>query len=385
MDTIIKYLRLLLLITLSAYTGADIGFFAAHKLPVVDDFFYSRQFPIRGSNVDNIIIVGIDNNTMERFGILRYKRSVYAEVLAKILEGGPKAIAVDIFFDGVRDIKDDLRLIKTLNSANGNIVLAIYVNEAEKFLLNHDNITSKEYFNGNELISLGSVYGVVKKSSYGGITKLLLTPQFDKEGREYYPLPIVALTKYLNADFDAYPYGYEDNATIGGISIPTFTDKYLDRYMYINYTGGPEAFNLVAFEKVPQMNPEVFKDKIVLIGTVGDSMSDNHQTPISKTTPGIVIHANIIHTIINKRFISPMGRDYQWLFVFIVMIAAFILFYYAKNKISIPTALVILVIVKLTIDLMFTHYGIYVQFFPFIVSTWFVSTCAIIFRKSNNC
>lgn len=80
-----------------------------------------------------------------------------------------------------------------------------------------------------------------------------------------------------------------------------------------------------------------------------------------------------------------MGRDYQWLFVFIVMIAAFILFYYAKNKISIPTALVILVIVKLTIDLMFTHYGIYVQFFPFIVSTWFVSTCAIIFRKSNNC
>ncbi|MBF0486729.1 MAG: CHASE2 domain-containing protein [Nitrospirae bacterium] len=380
MNTIKIYLRLLMFIMLSAYMGADIGVFAAHKFPVVDDFFYSRQFPIRGSNVDNIIIVGLDNNTMERFERLRYKRSVYAQVFARILEGGPKVITVDIFFDGVRDIKDDLRLIKTLNNADRNIVLAIYGNEAEKFLLNNDNITSKGYFNGNELISLGSVYGVVKKSSYGGITKLLLTPQFDKYGREYYPLPIVALTKYYNADFDLYSFGYEDNATIGGISIPTFTDKYLDRYMYINYTGGLETFNIVPFEKVPHINSEIFRDKIVLIGEVGDSMSDNHQTPIFKTTPGIIIHANIIHTIISKRFISPMEHNYQWLCVFIVMIAVFILFYYTKKKISIPAALVTLVIVKLMIDVLFTRYGIYVQFFPFIVSTLFVSICAIIFR-----
>ncbi|MBF0568360.1 MAG: CHASE2 domain-containing protein [Nitrospirae bacterium] len=380
MNTLKIYLRLLMFIILSVYVGADIGVFAAHKLPVVDDFFYSRQFPIKGDNVNNIIIVGLDNNTMERFGRLRYKRSVYAEVLTKVLKGGPKVIVVDIIYDGVRDINDDLRFINMLNDANGNRVLASYVNETNKFLLNNDNITSNGYFNGNELIALGSVYGVVKKSSYGGITKLLLTPQFDKDGGMYYPLPIVALTKYYNADFDLYSFGYEDNATIGGVSIPTFTDKYLDRYMYINYIGGPEAFNIVPFEKVPQMNPEVFKDKIVLIGTVGDSMSDRHQTPISKNTPGIVIQANIIHTIINKRFISPMGHDYQWLCVFILTIVVFILFYYAKKKISIPTALVTLVIVKLMIDWLFIRYGIYVQFFPVIVSTLFVSICAIIFR-----
>jgi CHASE2 domain-containing sensor protein len=154
--------------------------------------------------------------------------------------------------------------------------------------------------------------------------------------------------------------------------------------MYINYIGGLEAFNPVPFDRVPYMNPDVFKDKIVLIGTVGDLMSDNHQTPLSKITPGIVINANIIHTILNKRFIAPLGHEFQWLIVFVATIAVFILFYYAKAKISIPTALLTLAIVKLSIDLLFTRYGVYVQFFPFIVSMVFVSMCAVIFRKCNH-
>ncbi|MBF0320999.1 MAG: CHASE2 domain-containing protein [Nitrospirae bacterium] len=364
--------------------ATDTGFYAALKFPVVDDYFYSRQFPISGGKAGNIIIVGIDDNKAERFGKLLYKRSVYAEVLAKILEGRPKAIGVDIFLEGVRDLKDDLRLIKMLNAANGNIVLAVLVRETDKFLLNADNITSKGYFNGNELVTLANVQGIIRKSSYGGITKLLLNPQFDEDEKKYYPFPIVILTKYFNADFDAFPYGYDDNATIGDVSIPTFTDKYWDRYMYINYVGGLEAFNPVPFDKVPQMNPEVFRDKIVLIGTVGDLMSDNHQTPLSKITPGIVINANIIHTILNKRFIAPLGHEFQWLIVFIAAIAVFVLFYYAKTKISIPTALLTLAIVKLTIDLLFSRYGLYVQFFPFIVSMAFVSMCAVILRKCNH-
>ncbi|MEO5360630.1 MAG: CHASE2 domain-containing protein [Nitrospirota bacterium] len=384
MNTIKNYLRLLMLIVLSAYIGTDIGFLTAHKLPIADDYFYSNQFPIKGDKVDNITIVTIDNEMMYKNGRLHYKRSIFAKVFAKILEGGPKAIGVDIFFDGIRDIKDDLRFINMLNDANGNIVLGIYKNEPENFLLNIDNITSEGYFNGNKMIALGNVQGIVDNSTYGGITKLLLTPQFDRELTMYYTLPIVVLSKYFNAIYESYPFADDDDiASIGNVSIPTFTENCHKRYMYINYVGGLEAFNPVPFEKVPDMNPAVFKDKIVLIGVTADTMEDSHRTPLSGNTPGVVVHANIIHTIINKRFISPLRQKYQSLGVFFVAIVVFISFYYTRMKISIPAALLTLVIVKLTIDLLFTRYGVYVQFFPFIVSTVFAGMCAMIFRKDS--
>ncbi|MBF0403879.1 CHASE2 domain-containing protein [Candidatus Magnetominusculus xianensis] len=364
--------------------GTDIGFLTAHKLPVADDYFYSKQFPTKSDKIDNITIVTIDNETMYKNGRLQYKRSMFAKVFAKILEGGPKAIGVDIFFDGIRDIKDDLCFINMLNDANGNIVLGIYKNEPENFLLNIDNITSEGYFNGNKMIALGNVQGIVDNSTYGGITKLLLTPHFDNDLTIYYPLPIVVLSKYFNAIYKSYPFEDDDDiASIGNVSIPTFTENCHKRYMYINYVGGLEVFNPVPFEKVPDMNPAVFKDKIVLIGVTADSMEDSHRTPLSRNTPGVVVHANIIHTIINKRFISPLRQKYQSLGVFFVAIVVFIPFYYTRMKISIPATLLTLVIVKLTIDLLFTRYGVYVQFFPFIVSTVFAGMCAMIFRKDS--
>ncbi|MCG6552563.1 MAG: CHASE2 domain-containing protein [Candidatus Magnetominusculus sp. LBB02] len=358
-----------MLIVLSAYVAADIGFIASEKFPVVDDFFYSRQFPIKGGNLSDIVIVGIDNNSMFKFGKLHYKRSVFAEAFCKILEGGPKVIAVDIFFDGVRDLKDDLRFINTLNNTNSNIVLAIYVKETKKLLLNNDNITSNGYFNNNELITPGNVQGIIAKSAYGGMTKLKLNPQFDELMTMYYPLPIAALSKYYNAEID---------------TLPIVTDKFQDRYMYINYIGGLEAFNVVPFEKVSHINPEIFKNKIVLVGVIGQTMEDFHPTPLSDKTPGIVIHANVIHTIINKRFISPLRQSYQRGCVFIAAIVVFLLFYYAKTKFSIPAAFVILLIVKLTIDYLFSRHGQYIQFFPFTLSAAFVSLFAVIFREKNH-
>ncbi|MBF0516909.1 MAG: CHASE2 domain-containing protein [Nitrospirae bacterium] len=387
MNKIKTYLQLVLLITLSAYVAADIGFLAANEFPVADDFFYSRQFPSKyekDSKSSNIIIVTIDNQTMYKSGRLQYKRSVYASVLSKILEGHPKAIGVDIFFDGQRDIKDDLRFVNMLNTANGNIVLAIYKNEPDNFLLYSDNITSKGYFKGNESISIGNVQGIVENRTYGGVKTLLLTPRSDKYGNIYDCLPIVVLTKYFNADFQEFPRSDNDIATIGNISIPTLTDKHSDRYMYINYIGGLEAFNTVPFEQVPHMNPEFFKDKIVLIGVTEALMEDNHRTPISDNTPGIAIHANIIHTIINKRFISPVQPRYQWFCVFFASMAVFALFYYAKTHICVAAAILSLAAVKAAIDLLFSHYGLYARFLPFIVSSMCVSICALVFRKNNH-
>jgi adenylate cyclase len=57
--------------------------------------------------------------------------------------------------------------------------------------------------------------------------------------------------------------------------------------------------------KAPIVDPAIFRDKIVVVGTTGAGLHDVFAVPFKGNMPGMQIHANVIDNILSSRFMEP--------------------------------------------------------------------------------
>ena len=70
---------------------------------------------------------------------------------------------------------------------------------------------------------------------------------------------------------------------------------------------------ILAGEK-PQVDPAVFRDKIVVIGTTAAGLRDLFTVPFAEgIMPGMQVHANIIDNLLSQRFMRPIGAGWNLL------------------------------------------------------------------------
>jgi CHASE2 domain-containing sensor protein len=109
---------------------------------------------------------------------------------------------------------------------------------------------------------------------------------------------------------------------------------WFNQYQIINYLGNQRNFITIDARHFSDslMDLSIVKDKIVLLGYMGDSLSavkkleDFYFTPLNKriagrTIPdmyGVVIHANIISMVLNHRFIYSVPFFFECIFSFII-------------------------------------------------------------------
>jgi adenylate cyclase len=78
---------------------------------------------------------------------------------------------------------------------------------------------------------------------------------------------------------------------------------------------------ILAGEK-PEVDPSVFRDKIVFVGVNASSLFDAFETPFSRgRMPGIQIHAAVADDILSNRFMSPAGEGWTLGTVFVCALA----------------------------------------------------------------
>lgn len=274
-----------------------------------------------------------------------------------------------------------MKLIEVLDKADTHIVLAAYPMEVDNLIINKiESLSPYRYYNYKN-ISIGNVE-LFADSKAAGITKISAIPVIDgRYEREYLPFAIVVVSKYLGADYKQITLSDKGTlvATIGDIEIPLKPS-----YMLINYIGGYESFNIISFEKVAETDPSIFQDKIVLIGASAESIGDSFVTPISKKTPGVAIHANAIHTIINNQFILEVPVPYQMGIIVLICCAIPILVYFLRPLTSLSTSIFILIAYKIIIDCIFTKYRLYFSFTLFFFSVLFSYFGTFLWIKLKN-
>ncbi|WFD10525.1 CHASE2 domain-containing protein [Tepidibacter hydrothermalis] len=286
------------------------------------------------SKVDtsNIIIIGIDDLSLEKLGQWPWPRSYHAKLVDIISKGNPAAIGIDIIFsESSNDINEDIAFAKAIEKSN-KVVLSQYGIFEETSKLGQ--------INAYDLIE--PIEDLKNKASVGHINVFT-----DKDGvvrRELVDF------KYENEDIKSFDYQiynkYLESTKKDVDKIKVSKDKSNRRY--INFVGKardniaditrntddlytiPYKFKYIPFSAVleDQIYPEIFKDKIVLIGPYTLGIDDYYYTPMDtqERIYGVEIHANIIQSYIDNSFKQNIPDHFNIIILLIFSLIGFILF-----------------------------------------------------------
>ena len=266
------------LISLAALTvftvmswGQSLGF-------VLYDQFH-RWSPAMPGN--EIVVIEIDDRTLEAKGSWPIARSVYTELLRKLADSGnqPKAIGFDIFFSQPQP--QDQALAEQMRR--------------------HRVFLAKEQPRRSSMVSAESVQiSPVLAEAAQGLVQVNLS--FEKDGslrgfrlvEEGVPQMALAMSG-LSARSDAA------------------NGDYRRLHLVHPQVGFPSAS--MADVLAGQVPLELFKDKFVFIGSTAPSLGDHYPTLYSGLldagTPGVMLHANLLSNLLHEELVVPVHPGLQ--------------------------------------------------------------------------
>lgn len=299
-----------------------------------------------------IMVVAIDDASIERLGRWPWPRGYMAEMVAHIASAGPALIGTNILYteadrnSGLEEMKalrekvltlkapaalldaiteseqrlDNDALLTASLAATGKVILPLFFTLGEQggnpdpAMPEYLKKVSREQASPGNLLQAGELAAPIPPFAEKALSLGHINIQADRDGtvrREALTVyhrgrifPSFALQAALNylriAPKDITVSA--DRLTAGRLAIP------LDERgrMLISFNGGFGTFPTYSFFDVASgsVKPETFKDKIVLIGPVATGIAGFTVTPFQSTYPGIEVMATVIENLLNNNVIS---------------------------------------------------------------------------------
>ncbi len=287
------------------------------------------RFLIRGMvpASDKIIIIGTDDEALDKIpDPFIFWSPYFAEIIKAVAGGGAKAMGLDFL--------QTIALKKLVEGEDLDGIMADAIAEAEKLiminLLRWDDAANglkalnplPRYLFASDPDNIGFSNLTIDNDGCVRRQTLLLD---DVEGNVYGYIGLKVIAKYLDSPIEKKG----DSVYVGDYVIPV--NAYNE--MLINFTGPSGTIPIMSFYKVWQLAHQgnanffqkTFQDKIVLIGPGNIYSQDFKPTPFyrsrlytgTRQTLGIEIVANVVNTIIERRFIVPVAL---WQTIFTILI-----------------------------------------------------------------
>ena len=286
---------------------------------------YMRMRPLE-SRDNRIAIVGINEDDLRAIGQPIFPDAVYADLLNKLKAMKPKVIGLDIYRDLpvepghqklVEVFKSTPNIVgikKVVGERQADVTEAAPVLEENKragandLKVDSDQKIRRAYL----FVTLQNRQNILSFASHIALRYLKsfdISPE-QIEGDKY------QLGKAVLEPFEADDGGYV-RADAGGFLI------------ILNYRGPSRSFETVSMmdilkDRVPL---DWGRDRIILIGAVGQSFNDLHSTPYSSSLirslepmSGVEVHANLISQLISsaidgRSMIKIWGDTYEWIWI----------------------------------------------------------------------
>ena len=321
-----------------------------------DNLLYDAQLSFWTRSVsDDIIIVAIDDESLNDLGRWPWPRSMHARLINQLETESPLAIGLDIIFSepDANNPMSDVLLARAMQ-ASGKVVLPVFMSQESRNSYPIEALPLPEYT--SNAAALGHVH--IDISDDGIARRVYLKEGIGEPHWLHYSLALLSITDKavelepkLDVDEQANQYSPMEWSREYPFLIP--------------YAGPPGHFHQIGYSQVlsGQYPKNLFQDKIVLVGTTAQGMGDALPTPLSGnggTMPGVEIAANIIDAILNDLRISELEKP--WLIIITVVLVAFpLLIYPYLNPTSTLLVLASIVAATLTVvALLLWFFGIWV-------------------------
>jgi adenylate cyclase len=345
----------------------DVAFLRFMELKALDLRMVSRGNIAAGGET---VIVAIDEKSLSELGRWPWPRTVMARLLEQLKAYGARVVGLDVIFSepdenasiktiaelsreieriGLADARLKGLLEKKRGAADTDADLARSVERVKNVTLGYffhisdrevGHLTSEQIEAGAAAVA-SSRYQMVQAAkkvdermfvrAHAAVTNIReLTDVAENSGffnafpdsdgvirwapmvikfkNDYYaPLSLAVLLQYLEwpmlsikiADFGVEAVRLDDRV------IPTDESGRL----LINFLGPAKTFPHYSISDIlhGRLPPDLFKDKIVLVGATATGIYDMRVTPFSAVYPGVEIHANVIDNILHQNFLTHSG------------------------------------------------------------------------------
>ncbi|NEQ39034.1 MAG: adenylate/guanylate cyclase domain-containing protein [Okeania sp. SIO3I5] len=275
---------------------------------------------------DRIAIVGINEDDVRAIGQPIFPDALYAKLLNKLKAMEPKVIGLDVY----RDLPvepGNQELVEVFESTPNIVGIKKVVGERQRDVIEAaPALENNSQAGANDLkvdpddrIRRGYLFVTLQNGenvwSFASHIVVRYLANFDIsleeiEGDKF------QLGKAVLGPFEAYDGGYI-RADAGGYQI------------ILNYRGPSRHFETVSMMDIleDRVPPEWGRDRIILIGAVGESFNDSFPTPYSSTLTrtlgpmsGVEIHANFISQLISsalegRSLIKIWAEPLEWIWI----------------------------------------------------------------------
>ncbi len=318
-----RVLTISLIISLLVMGIRWLGFFQSLELTTFDYFMGHK--PTQSAD-SRLLIIGADEDDIN---INNYGYPLPDQVLLQLLQQlqsyQPRAIAIDIFRDqptGFNNSKDYQKLTAYLKENPNIITVCNLGNKLNQSVAPPQNLP-------REQIGYADLYddSALNNNQDDTIRRYLLTHNADtlttpSRCQTDYSLAWHLAYKYLiNQGINVETVG--DNWQFGAVIFKPLEKRSggyqkLDaggNQLLINYRNTSQISQQLTIKNVLEeklfFNPNLVKDKIVLIGITADSVPDLHDTPLGEIR-GIYIHAQVVSQILDA--VETQGKNLLWWF-----------------------------------------------------------------------
>lgn len=294
-----------------------------------DNIFYDLQSAkIRKPIDDNIVIIAIDDISLNKLGPWPWSRAIHAKMLERLTAVDVKAIGIDVLFIGPDTSypEDDVLLSKAI-SQNNNIVIP-----ALTIVQKNGTFVSKPAFNvvgGDQLGHVNLHYdddGIVRK----------LNIRMELDNGQTVPSMALALSQKINQKVK-------------------FAELISQQPTLITFANPTNQFRQLSYSEV-FLNPSLqlsLQGKTVLIGITVSKLSTLINTPVSKNQlliSAIEFQANALSAIQLGQTIRPISWTNYGLMSLLVIFIPVTLYQYLRRSVAL---LITLGFIILTIAISF--------------------------------
>ena len=270
--------------------------------------------------IDNATLADKNNNSPNGGGLGRFqnfKRAYYAKVIDNLKKDGAAVVGIDVLFS--EKSEEDELLAQSLKNA-GNVVLGFSLTEnLYPITPFRNNALWIGYFHPKENPVNKTVYSVIpQEAGSKAFSFEILQRYFD-----LYPEKII---KPIKLSWVVYPFGWAAK----NVYVPYTSDQAND--IFVNYLPKSSNFQTLSFIDVYNgtYDPTLVKDKIIVIGATATALDDKFSTPLG-IQYGVYIHANMINTVLNQKYIVELARWKEVIIIIALTILLVLLAIHMKN------------------------------------------------------
>ncbi|MBS0628960.1 MAG: adenylate/guanylate cyclase domain-containing protein [Verrucomicrobia bacterium] len=309
-----------------------------------------------------IVIVDIDDASLQAEGRWPWSRNKIARLVAEIYKNGATVVAFDVTFPDVEEniaekvikelpqtpqMSSELSRVKEQFDFDGQLAKSLELGESVLGIVFKDDgkstgflptpllqltpeqmkiaISDKQTY----LANLEILQNAAKTAGFINATPdadgvMRFTPVVYKHGAALYgSLGLSAVARYLLSDkIELVTAQYNSTAVLEGIKLDQqFIPTDATGRMLIPFRGPPYTFPYIAATDIlnGRVPPNAFEGKLIFIGATATAIGDIKPAAISSIFPGIEVHANVASGIIDHYlpFKPSWGRGVTFLLIII--------------------------------------------------------------------